>query len=181
MGAHLLEPSRQLAVASRFFHVEVDERIELGDEQVLAVLDKMVKQRRESLQQYEDAGREDLAEKERFELRLIQTYLPEPLGEEELAVLIRSTIAEVGAMNANLARILGVELLCGAQGIEHRAPLTTGARLVSLIARLRRDVARLEEDRYLAPERISSAAASRSGAVLDAAGPDLFPSLEAVP
>jgi len=59
---------------------EVDERIELDDAQVLAVLDKMVKQRRESLEQFEQAGREDLAEKERFELGLIQTYLPEPLG-----------------------------------------------------------------------------------------------------
>ena len=76
---------------------EVDERIELNDEQVLAVLDKMVKQRRESLDQYRQAGRDDLAEKEQFELDLIQTYLPEPLSEQELAELIRSTIAEVGA------------------------------------------------------------------------------------
>jgi uncharacterized protein YqeY len=76
---------------------EVDERIELNDEQVLAVLDKMVKQRRESLEQYEKAGRDDLAEKERFELGLIQNYLPEPLGAEELATLIRDTIAELGA------------------------------------------------------------------------------------
>ena len=76
---------------------EVDERIELSDEQVLAVLDKMVKQRRESLEQYEKADREDLAEKERFELGLIQTYLPEPLGADELSALIRNTIAEVGA------------------------------------------------------------------------------------
>lgn len=76
---------------------EVDERIELNDEQVLAVLDKMVKQRRESLEQYEKAGRDDLAEKERFELGLIQNYLPEPLGAEELATLIRETIAELGA------------------------------------------------------------------------------------
>ncbi|MDT8321531.1 MAG: GatB/YqeY domain-containing protein [Xanthomonadales bacterium] len=76
---------------------EVDERIELNDEQVLAVLDKMVKQRRESLEQFEKAGREDLAEKERHELTLIQTYLPEPLGEAELEALIRSTIAQVGA------------------------------------------------------------------------------------
>jgi uncharacterized protein YqeY len=76
---------------------EVDERIELDDAQVLAVLDKMVKQRRESLEQFEQAGREDLAEKERFELDLIQTYLPEPLGEDELAVLILSTITELGA------------------------------------------------------------------------------------
>ena len=76
---------------------EVDERIELNDEQVLAVLDKMVKQRRESLEQYVQAGRDDLAAKEQFELDLIQNYLPEPLSENELAELIRSTIAEVGA------------------------------------------------------------------------------------
>ena len=76
---------------------EVDERIELDDGQVLGVLDKMVKQRRESLEQFELAGREDLAKKERFELSLIQTYLPEPLGEDELAALILSTITELGA------------------------------------------------------------------------------------
>ncbi len=76
---------------------EVDERIELDDAQLLAVLDKMVKQRRESLEQFELAGREDLAEKERFELDLIQTYLPEPLAEDELAALILSTITELGA------------------------------------------------------------------------------------
>lgn len=76
---------------------EVDERIELNDEQVLAVLDKMVKQRRESLEQFEKAGREDLAEKERFELGLIQDYLPEPLAEDELTALIQSTIDGLGA------------------------------------------------------------------------------------
>ena len=76
---------------------EVDERIDLSDTQVLAVLDKMVKQRRESLDQYEKAGREDLAAQERFELDLIQTYLPEPLGEGELDALIRSVIADTGA------------------------------------------------------------------------------------
>jgi uncharacterized protein YqeY len=76
---------------------EVDERIELNDEQVLAVLDKMVKQRRESLEQYEHAGRDDLAARERFELDLILSYLPEPLDAAALADLIRSTIAELGA------------------------------------------------------------------------------------
>jgi uncharacterized protein YqeY len=76
---------------------EVDERIELSDEQVLAVLNKMVKQRRESLEQYEKAGRADLAEKEQFELDLIQTYLPEPMDAGELAALIRTTIEELGA------------------------------------------------------------------------------------
>jgi len=76
---------------------EVDERVELGDEQVLAVLDKMVKQRRESLEQFNQAGREDLAAKEQFELDLIQSYLPEPLAENELNELICATIAELGA------------------------------------------------------------------------------------
>jgi uncharacterized protein YqeY len=76
---------------------EVDERIELGDEQVLAVLDKMVKQRRESLEQYTEAGRDDLAAQEQFELDLLLSYLPEPLSEDQLAELIRSTITELGA------------------------------------------------------------------------------------
>ena len=76
---------------------EVDERVELDDSQVLAVLDKMVKQRRESLEQYQKAGRDDLAAQEMFELDVIQAYLPEPLGEEELAALIQSAIADSGA------------------------------------------------------------------------------------
>jgi uncharacterized protein YqeY len=98
MRAHEREQLAALRlVTAAIKQKEVDERIDLSDEQVLAVLDKMVKQRRESLEQYEKAGRDDLAEKERFELRLIQTYLPEPLGEEELDRLIRSTISELGA------------------------------------------------------------------------------------
>ncbi|MBT8040507.1 MAG: GatB/YqeY domain-containing protein [Xanthomonadales bacterium] len=76
---------------------EVDERIELDDAQVLAVLDKMTKQRRESLDQYREAGRDDLAEQEAFELGLIQTYLPAQLGEDELAELIKNTISETRA------------------------------------------------------------------------------------
>ena len=76
---------------------EVDERIELDDEQVLMVLDKMVKQRRESLEQYEKAAREDLVAQERFELQLLQEFLPEPLSEAELAELIKAAIAESGA------------------------------------------------------------------------------------
>jgi uncharacterized protein YqeY len=76
---------------------EIDERVELSDEQVLAVLDKMVKQRRESLEQYAKAGRADLAEKEQFELDLIQAYLPEQLDEAELTGLIQTVITELGA------------------------------------------------------------------------------------
>ena len=77
--------------------IEVDKRIELGDEEVLAVLDKMIKQRRDSLTQYESAGRKDLAEKEQYELELIAEFMPEPLSEEALSVLIQATINELGA------------------------------------------------------------------------------------
>jgi hypothetical protein len=98
MRAHEREQLAALRlVTAAIKQKEVDERIELDDEQVLAVLDKMVKQRRESLEQYRQAGRDDLAAREQFELDLIQTYLPEPLSEQELAELIRTTIAEVGA------------------------------------------------------------------------------------
>ena len=87
---------------------EVDERIDLNDEQVLAVLDKMVKQRRESIEQFEQAGRQDLIDKERFELDLIQGYLPAPLEEEELSALIRTTISELGATSMrDMGQVMG--------------------------------------------------------------------------
>jgi len=84
-------------VTAAIKQIEVDERVDLDDEQVLAVLDKMVKQRRESLEQFQKANRDDLAAQEQFELDLIQTYLPEQLGEAELAELISTTISELGA------------------------------------------------------------------------------------
>lgn len=77
--------------------VEIDKRIEMDDQAVLAVLDKMVKQRRDSLEQYQNAGRDDLAAQEEFELELISVYLPEALGDDELAALIRQTLADTGA------------------------------------------------------------------------------------
>ena len=77
--------------------VEIDKRIEMDDQAVLAVLDKMVKQRRDSLEQYQNAGRDDLAAQEEFELELIAVYLPEALGEDELAALIKQTVADTGA------------------------------------------------------------------------------------
>jgi len=76
---------------------EVDERVELDDRQVLAVLDKMVKQRRDSIAQYEQAGRDDLAERERFEVAVCQAYMPQPLSADEIAALIDAAIAEAGA------------------------------------------------------------------------------------
>jgi uncharacterized protein len=77
--------------------VEVDERIELDDERIILVLDKMLKQRRESIKQYRDAGRIDLAEIEEAEIVVIQDFLPQPLSEAEIDVLVAEAIAEVGA------------------------------------------------------------------------------------
>ncbi len=76
---------------------EIDKRGELTDDEILAVIQKAVKQRRESIQQYKDGGREDLAEKEQKELEVLEAYLPQPLSEEELMSLIDEVIKEVGA------------------------------------------------------------------------------------
>lgn len=77
--------------------IEVDKRIELDDQTILGVLDKMSKQRRESLELYQSAGRDDLAAQEQFELDLIAAYLPEALSDAEVATLIRQAVAETGA------------------------------------------------------------------------------------
>ena len=76
---------------------EVDERIELSDEQVIVVLDKMLKQRRESIKHYQGAGRTDLTEVEEAEIVVIQDYLPQPLTEAEIDALIGDAVAETGA------------------------------------------------------------------------------------
>ena len=72
-------------------------RIELNDSQVLAVLEKMVKQRRESVSQYEAAGRQDLADQEKYEIGVVQAYMPAALSEAEVDGLIAAAIAETGA------------------------------------------------------------------------------------
>jgi len=87
---------------------EVDERIELNDEQVLAVLDKMVKQRRDSIQQYSDAGRDDLAAQESAEIGVIQEFLPEALSADEIAAIIDAAIAETGAESMrDMGKVMG--------------------------------------------------------------------------
>ena len=78
---------------------EVDERISLDDGQVLVVLEKMQKQRRESVSQYEAAGRQDLADQEHFEIGVVQGYMPAPLDEAEIDALIAAAIAETGAQS----------------------------------------------------------------------------------
>ena len=76
---------------------EVDDRKELDDLEVTLVLEKMVKQRRESIAQFETAGRKDLVEQERRELAVITPYLPEPMGERELHELIEEALTQIGA------------------------------------------------------------------------------------
>ena len=77
--------------------IEVDERIDLDDARVLVILDKMTKQRRDSLSQFKDAGRDDLAEQEELELAVIAEFLPEALSEDELESLIKQAITDSGA------------------------------------------------------------------------------------
>jgi uncharacterized protein YqeY len=88
---------------------EVDERIELDDTQVLAVLDKMLKQRRDSVAQYSQAGREDLAEQERFEIQVCQDYMPAALSQAEIEGLIAAAISETGASGMkDMGKVMGL-------------------------------------------------------------------------
>jgi len=87
---------------------EVDERIELDDVQVTSVLDKMAKQRRDSLEQYQKAGRDDLADQETFELEILKAYLPEQLGDAEIDVLIDEAIQASGANSMkDMGKVMG--------------------------------------------------------------------------
>ena len=76
---------------------EVDERIEITDDIVLAVLEKMLKQRKDSISQFEAAGRDDLAKIEKFESGIIQAYMPQPLSSDEVQALVAQAIADTGA------------------------------------------------------------------------------------
>ena len=88
---------------------EVDERVEMTDPLVLAVLEKMVKQRKDSISQYEAAAREDLAQVERDEMAVIETYLPEKMGEAEILAAIDAAIAQTGASGpADMGKLMGV-------------------------------------------------------------------------
>ena len=88
---------------------EVDERKELSDADVLGVLEKMLKQRRDSISQYEQAGRTDLAEQEAFEVGVIQGYMPAALSDAEVAALIEEAIAATGAKAmADMGKVMGV-------------------------------------------------------------------------
>jgi uncharacterized protein YqeY len=87
-------------ITAEFKRIEVDERIELDDARVLAVLDKMVKQRRESARQYSENDRPELAEQELFEISVIQEFLPQQLSEEEIRALVAQAAQDLGAKTA---------------------------------------------------------------------------------
>jgi uncharacterized protein len=76
---------------------EVDERIELADADIVAIIDKMLKQRRDSIAQYEKGGRQDLADAEKFEMTVLQTYMPAALSNDEIAAAVAEAIAAAGA------------------------------------------------------------------------------------
>jgi uncharacterized protein len=78
---------------------EVDERIELSDADVLSIIDKMMKQRRDSISQFEAAGRQELADIEKFEMSVLQTYMPQPLSEAEIASAVEQAITASGALS----------------------------------------------------------------------------------
>jgi uncharacterized protein YqeY len=84
-------------ITAEFKRIEVDERIELDETRILAVLDKMSKQRRDSLAQYQEAGRDDLAEVEQKEIAVISEFLPQALTEDEIAAIVEQAIADSGA------------------------------------------------------------------------------------
>ncbi|WP_257385843.1 GatB/YqeY domain-containing protein [Tahibacter caeni] len=88
---------------------EVDERIVLDDTQVLAVVEKMLKQRKDSLSQYEAAGREDLAAVERYEMTVLQVYLPAQLDDAEIDAIIAAAVAEAGATGPkDMGKVIGL-------------------------------------------------------------------------
>ncbi|MDT8398079.1 MAG: GatB/YqeY domain-containing protein [Pseudomonadales bacterium] len=84
-------------ILSELKRIEVDERIDVDDERVIAVLDKMVKQRRESIRHYEEASRADLAGQEQQEIAVIQEFLPAALSAAEIAAIVAAAVAETGA------------------------------------------------------------------------------------
>ena len=88
---------------------EVDERVELTDEMIVAIIEKMLKQRRDSISQYESAGRQDLADQEKFELNLLQGYMPAQLLAEEIEAEVAAAIAATGAAGPqDMGKLMGL-------------------------------------------------------------------------
>ena len=88
---------------------EIDERITLDDAAIIAVIDKMLKQRRDSITQYESAGRQDLADAEKFEARLLSDYMPAGLSEAEIVASVAAAVAETNAQGpGDMGKVMGV-------------------------------------------------------------------------
>lgn len=112
---------------SEIKRVEVDERIELSDDRILAILDKMQKQRRDSISQFAAAGRQDLVDVEEAELEVISQFLPAPLSEAELQAMVQSAVTETGAQSmADMGKVMAI-LKPQVQG---RADMTIVSKLV---------------------------------------------------
>ena len=88
---------------------EVDERVELDDAAIVAIVDKLIKQRKDSIAAFEGAGRQDLADKEKSEMVVLQTYLPERMSAEETLAAVKAIVAEVGASGpGDMGKVMGV-------------------------------------------------------------------------
>jgi uncharacterized protein YqeY len=96
-------------MTSAMKQIEVDERIELDDARVIAILDKMVKQRRESIAQFKPAGRDDLVKQESYEIDIIQEFLPQALSEEEVDDIVNQAIEKTGAASIkDMGKVMGI-------------------------------------------------------------------------
>ena len=117
-------------VMSEFKRIEVDERVELDDARVLAVLDKMVKQRRDSAKQYEDADRPELAAIEHAEISVITEFLPVALTEAEITQLLKDAIAKTGAESM---RDMGQVMAIVKPQVQGRADMGSVSKLVKTL------------------------------------------------
>lgn len=114
-------------IQAEFKKIEVDERIEVSDERALAVLDKMLKQRKDSISQYEAADRQDLADIEKAEQAVIESFLPEALSEDEIDALVKDSIESTGAESI---RDMGKVMAIVKPQIQGRADVAAVSKLV---------------------------------------------------
>lgn len=122
---NLLTTLRLITAAIK--QIEVDERIDVDEDRMLVILDKMTKQRKESIAQYEKANREDLVAQEQFELGVLTKYLPEPLSAAEIETLVHEAISNTGAEKmADMGKVMG-QLKTKLQG---RADMTQVSALI---------------------------------------------------
>lgn len=117
-------------IQAEFKRIEVDERTEVDDARALAVLDKMVKQRRESASQYRDAGREELAGQEEREIAVLQDFMPAQLGEDEITELVDEAIARAASDGATGMQAMGAVMGQLKPQLQGRADMAAVSRIV---------------------------------------------------